>query len=357
MNTLKKISALLILFSFVACAKSAPATSIPAQPLEATSPPAEVNVTSEPTEISAATEVAATEAVVVEEEVIYGELARGHIETITEEIGARWSGTQEESATAQYIEEAFTEMGYEPVVKPFERMGWVDDETETAFKSANVIAVKEGESARVMVVGAHYDSVTDGLGADDNASGVGILLELAERLADVSTPYTIYFVAFGGEEAGLLGSTDYVYSASKDELQNIIGFVNLDSVIAGDYTYVYGNEGKPELRDWALNWASENDIELQTIYDVELNDEDGYGTSDVYEFDNARIPFAYFESTNWTLGDKDGYTQVDPQYGDDGAIIHTEYDTLEYIDETFPGRVDAHLNDVIRIVYALLTEY
>ncbi|MBI5354514.1 MAG: M20/M25/M40 family metallo-hydrolase [Chloroflexi bacterium] len=343
MKSLKLSSTLLILAS-LACGQFLPATTIPSVAVP--------SITAQ----SAATEVDATLEAAQPAEIVYGATARGHIAAITEQIGARWTGTEQEAQTAQYIQDTFAQIGYEPVIQPFSRSGWVDDETESIFKSANVIAVKGGESDQVIVIGAHYDSSDEGLGADDNASGVGILLELAEQLKDISTPYTIHFIAFGGEEAGLLGSQEYVDTLSADEISNTVGMINLDSLIAGDITYVYCSESKSALRDWVLSWAKLNEIALQTIPNVELS-EDGYGISDYDAFDKAGIPFAYFESTNWTLGNKDGYTQVGPQYGDGGAVFHTEYDTLAYLDETFPNRVDEHLNDVIAILYNLLTQY
>jgi len=352
----KLFFAALILLT-LACSQLAPTAIVtvePAEETESAATQAEVEATQPPAATEATTEVSTAAPV---EEVIFGESAREHIAAISEEIGVRWSGTAEEAQTAEYIKTAFAEMGYEPQVLPFRRSGWVDDETEAMFDSANVSAVKQGDSQQVIVVGAHYDSSDEGLGADDNASGVGILLELAEQLADVPTPYTIHFVAFGAEEAGLLGSQAHMLKLGADEIANTVGMVNLDSVIAGDFTYVYSNEGKPALRDWALAWAEENDFALQTIPNVDLDDEEGYGTADYDAFDSAGIPFIYFESTNWELGDKDGYTQVDPQYGEDGAIIHTQYDTLEYLDKTFPGRVDERLNAIITILYNLLTQY
>jgi len=353
---IKLFFAALILLT-LACSQLAPTAVVtvePAEETESAATQAEVVATQPPAATEAPAEVSTAAPI---EEIVFGESAREHIAAISEDIGARWSGTAEEAQTAEYIKTAFAEMGYEPQVLPFRRSGWVDDETEAMFDSANVSAVKQGESEQVIVVGAHYDSSDEGLGADDNASGVGVLLELAEELADVPTPYTIHFVAFGAEEAGLLGSQAHVLKLDADEIANTIGMVNLDSIIAGDITYVYGNEGKPALRDWVLNWANANGFPLETIRDVNLRDEDGYGTADTDSFEGAGIPFAYFESTNWELGDKDGYTQVDPQYGEDGAIIHTQYDTLEYLDKTFPGRVDERLNAVIAILYNLLTQY
>ena len=347
--------AALIILS-LACSQLTPATTIPTQDIQATELPATEASATQTLEIIQTPEATPTPEATEAPEIAYGAIAREHITTITEKIGGRWSGTEKEIQTGQYIETEFVNMGYEPEVVPFSRMGWTEDESSAMFNSANVVAVKQGSSAQVIVVGAHYDSVEAGLGADDNASGVGILLELATLLKDVPAPYTIHFVAFGAEEAGMLGSQNYVDNLNADEIKNTIGFVNLDSVIAGDNVYVYCSESLPALRDWAMDWAKDNGFGLQAIPGVDLSDE-GYGTADYDAFQKAHIPFAYFEATNWSLGDQDGYTQVDPQYGDYGTIIHTQYDTLEYIDETFPGRVDEHLNGIVTILYNLLTQY
>ena len=74
-------------------------------------------------------------------------------------------------------------------------------------------------------------------------------------------------------------------------------------------------------------------------------------------FRDAGIPYAYFETTDWNIGDKKGLTQVDTRYGENGVIRNTKYDTLAYLDATFPGRVDQHLNLFISILYNLLTQY
>jgi len=282
--------------------------------------------------------------------------ARQYIEFITENIGARVSGSPREAETAQYITGVFEKLGYSPETRPFTDTGYIGD-TETTIHSANVVAVKPGLSHREIIVGAHYDSVDDGLGADDNASGVAVMLTAAGLVADVETPYTIVFVAFGAEEADLLGSYAYVDSMSTAEIQNVVVMLNLDSLTAGDINYVYSNERKSVVRDWALDWAQSHSYALETIRNVDLTDEDGYDVADYAAFQEAGIPFAYFEATNWNLGDQDGYTQVDPQYGDAGAIIHTQYDTIEYLDETFPGRVDERLDLFVAVVYNLLTQF
>ena len=289
--------------------------------------------------------------------VTYGGLARQHLQAIAGEIGQREPGTAEERQTAQYIQSVFAGLGYSPEIQEF---SVYDEEEDEEFTSANVIAVKPGLSERVLVVGAHYDSAYErgSYGADDNASGVAVLLESAELLKELETPYTLQFVAFGAEEFDLDGSYAFVERLSRAERQAIVGMVNLDSLIAGDKTYVYGNAGPGTLRDWVLEDAIRWNFDLEGRTAAELNNPDGSPCecADYDAFESAGIPFAYFEATNWDLA-PDAMTQVDLRYGDRGKIRHTEYDTIEYIDATFPGRIDHHLNLFVTLLVDLLSGY
>ena len=286
---------------------------------------------------------------------IAGEIALSHVSSIADGIGARPAGTEKESQTAQYIVENLQELGYTPETQPFTFV-----EKEGVVHSTNVIAVKEGESAQEIIVGAHYDSVQSGTGADDNASGVGVVLEVAKRIRGKPTPYTIRFIFLGAEEVGLQGSKYYAGHMQEAEIKNTIGMINLDSLIAGDHAYVYGDAGAEGLiRDWSLQYAKDHALDLQT--QPGTNPDYPPGTtgdwSDHAPFKEIGILYTYFESTNWMLGDQDGYTQVDPQYGENGRIWHSQYDTLEYIDQTFPGRVKERLSLFATVLEGILTEY
>jgi len=209
-------------------------------------------------------------------------------------------------------------------------------------------------------VGAHYDSVDIGKGADDNASGVAVILEMAKYLKNIETPYTIRFIAFGAEENGLNGSKYYVETMSEADKSDTLLMINLDSLIAGDNMYVYGDYANGGLvRDYVLKSGRLLNLKIGT--NMGENPEYPLGTTgdwgDHAPFANAGIPFINFEATNWLLGDGDGYTQVDPKYGVDGAVWHTQYDTLQYIDETFPGRVDEHLYAFVTLLNKVLMEY
>ena len=283
----------------------------------------------------------------------YGGIARPLMGDLTN-IGTRMAGSDGETKAAQYIVSAFKAIGYKPETQTFTAAAG-----NKSVTSANVVAVKTGTSSQEIIVGAHYDSTDAGSGADDNASGVAVMLEVAKLVMGATTPYTIRFIAFCAEESGLLGSYAYLNQMSQDQFQNIIVMIDLDSLVAGDVAYVYSDEGQSTVRDWALEWALGNGFDLQTIRNVSLTypDNNGIGSSDYSPFQAVGIPYVYFNSTNWTLGDKKGTTQVDARYGENGVIRHTKDDTLAYLDATFPGRVDQHLNLFISVLYNLLTQY
>jgi len=288
---------------------------------------------------------------------IFGEKAITHLYAIADDIGSREPGSAEEARTTEYIGNVFKNIGYEPVYQYFS----VEDEEEGEnFSSANVIATKEGESDQMIVVGAHYDAAYEKgtRGADDNASGVAVLLESAEFLFSKETPYTILFVAFGSEELALNCSNWFVEQLPEEDLENIIGMVDLDSLIAGDILYVYGNDGRGTMRDWLLDHADLNGIEIEGKTNEELLNSDGTPCecADYDAFEKAEIPYVFFEATNWDLS-PDAMTQVDPEYGMEGEIRHTKYDTLEYINNTFPGRIEEHLSAYSLLLFDLLTQF
>ena len=76
--------------------------------------------------------------------------------------------------------------------------------------SRNVIGVRDGEERCVRVLMAHTDSMPQGPGALDNASGVGLLAGLAPRLEEIAPPCTVWLVATGAEEGEYTGSPDHL---------------------------------------------------------------------------------------------------------------------------------------------------
>jgi Zn-dependent M28 family amino/carboxypeptidase len=267
------------------------------------------------------------------------------------DIGPRLFGSQEEAEASQYIASRFKSLGYSPEVRVFLE-NYVSD----------VIAVKEGVSEDTIIVGAHYDSGAEGgtKGADDNASGVAVMLEVARMLKNVKTPYTIKFIAFGAHEPGFLGSSYYVHQMTEAEKAKTIVVVLVDGLLAGDYAYVYGGDGEGgRIRDWLLGWAKQEGLPLQTQTGHSFAYPAGTAPprGDHVPFKEAGIPYVWFNSANWLLGEKDGWTQFNLDLADNGQLWHTKYDNLAWIDSTFPGRVDEHLRLYSSALYKTLVEY
>lgn len=113
----------------------------------------------------------------------------------------------------------------------------------------NVIAqTRTGDPGRVVVIGAHLDSVKNGPGIVDNGSGVATLLEIADRLgASPPVRNAVRFAFFGSEETGLEGSTGYVESLSTDDRRKIMLYLNVDMVASPNGGYmVQGGVGHDE---------------------------------------------------------------------------------------------------------------
>lgn len=281
----------------------------------------------------------------------YGDIAKDHLVNLSEKINTRLAGSDEEERAGDYIFQHFTDYGYTPFYQSF---SFTDEDGEEQI-SRNIIAEKEGSHPDTVIIGAHYDSTDDGDGADDNGSGTAILLELAERMAEINTTYSITFIAFGSEENSLDGSRSYVEELGLKERNFLIGFINLDGIIAGNNLYLYGDPDSTlyELMD---NAPEKSDfIFLSTDYLVE---EDGSlcDCGDFSSFQNAGIPIIFIESADYTEENGEGWTQVDPEFGDDGIIQHTSYDTIRYINTSFPGRIEDRLSTVTRFLVDVLVQ-
>ena len=154
--------------------------------------------------------------------------------------------TQPGNAKAiEYITAKLRAWGYEPEVQTFEARG---------ARTANVIAKLVGtvHPDVLYTVSSHFDSVERGPGADDDTSGTAALLEAARVLATRPQPATIHFAFFTGEEAGLLGSREYVRRAVErsDKLvgalnNDMIGFANDQRL---DNTIRYSNDGIRDIQ-------------------------------------------------------------------------------------------------------------
>jgi hypothetical protein len=151
-------------------------------------------------------------------------------------------------------------------------------------------------SDRMIVIGAHYDHIgTHGRqerdvrnGANDNASGIATFLELADLLGrHDERRHDWVFVAFDGEEVGLLGSKHYV-AHTEARLGDISAMINLDSIgrSYGRPLLVFGVESDPRFEPLVRTQARRRNIEIITGVDIP-------GYSDCTPFAEAGVPWLF----------------------------------------------------------------
>lgn len=154
------------------------------------------------------------------------ERLQAHVAALSEEIGERHYWRPEAlHAAADYIEGAWLAQGYQPSRQAVPTGNQV-------FHNIEVVVPGEGAADEVLVVGAHYDTVRGSPGADDNASGVAVLIELGRLLQQAELERSLHLVAFVNEEmpffgSSAMGSLRYARQAVADEV-NIVGMISLE---------------------------------------------------------------------------------------------------------------------------------
>lgn len=177
-----------------------------------------------------------------------GEVSEENLEALIaalQDFRTRLTGTPGNEAAAVFIEDYFRRQG----LTAFSERGVAGASPVSVIGELTGRTYPEDE----VVVCAHFDSISsdpynDAPGADDDAGGVAAVMEAARILAGHPTEFTIRFVAFSGEEQGLLGSAAYAHFAATRE-RRVIGVVNLDMIAYAD--------GTPEDLDVAVNEASD----------------------------------------------------------------------------------------------------
>lgn len=263
------------------------------------------------------------------------------------------------SGAEEWLKAQIVTMGYEYMAQPFTM---TSADGVTPCYGENLIFSKQGASDRVIVVGAHYDCVEQTFGTDDNASGVGVLLELASIYSTKESPYTIRFILFSAEEPGCLGSQYYVDNLSQEERDRIACMINIDTIAAGDNMYLYGgtvDDSGSIVQDWAVYQAQSaaDLLGIDMSFHPDVNDSFPTPTkataSDQMPFANVGIPYIYCEASNWNGEPYTNFYQTSNSAVNGGTIMHkAEYDNLTFIENTFGTRAYEHLQ-----AYAKLLDY
>jgi acetylornithine deacetylase/succinyl-diaminopimelate desuccinylase-like protein len=226
-------------------------------------------------------------------------------------LEGRLAGSAGERCAAQYIVEQFERLGLVPAGED----GWFQTLSLASSlnphappgEGRNVVARLEGSDPvlreQVVVVGAHYDHLGHGgfgslapdmpdaihNGADDNASGVAAMLRTAQMLASGERPArSIIFIAFTGEESGLLGS-EYFASHPTIAPDTIVAMINMDMVgrLSTGNLIVYGVDTANEWMSLLEPAAKRANVDMATR-------PEGYGPSDHTSFYTKDIPVLHF---------------------------------------------------------------
>jgi len=284
----------------------------------------------------------------------HGYIAVNYIEFINDNFYGRVPFSYRELETAMWLAEELLAMGYDAAqieIQEFykgeggDAAQWVwhsrDTDTgrwimgvgEPRYYSQNVILTVPGQSERVIVVGAHYDSLPYP-GASDNASGMALLLESAQRMLDEDNYYTIVYVFFGAEEVGLVGAHIFVESMSEEERGLIEFMVNADVLFEGPYLmYAVGRGRDAASSEFARN-VSEVASGVYEAHGVEM-----LTTPSIIFAGSDHLPFKWADMYVVVLFGLD--------MRDDGGwsmrVLHSPDDDFHIIQEQWPGKIERNM--------------
>src|SRR6185312_4251861 len=200
-------------------------------------------------------------------------------------------------------------------------------------KTPNVICKLQGDTDEQIIVGAHYDKVSAGTGTIDNWSGAALLASLYQGLAFQKRRYTFVFVAFTGEEEGLMGSEYFAKHMPRDKVASTKAMVNMDTL------------GLSSTKIW-VHRADENLVRALLVVSGSLKlpvgevDVENIGSTDSESFRDKPIPSIPIHSlTRQTLpilhSGADVFQALHPdEYFDSYRLLQTY---LAYLDVSLPS--------------------
>ena len=227
----------------------------------------------------------------------------------------RETGTTYEMLAASYLADRFKHLGldpkgsmgymqefsFKPSSNPHEEAEVVKSTSDGTLTGRNVVAYIDNKAKTTIVIGAHYDHLGMGgegslyrdgeaihNGADDNASGVAVMLKLASALQENNTNNNYLFIAFSGEEMGLLGSNYFVKNPTID-LNEVSYMINMDMVGRLNEENTLAVHGVGTSPIWKQTLFANNDKGLNIA-----EHESGIGPSDHTSFYIMDIPVLHF---------------------------------------------------------------
>lgn len=205
-----------------------------------------------------------------------------HVRSLAREIGVRVRATRGERLGARYAADRFESLGYKVNIQRFE----VDGRT-----SRNIVAWWPDAMRYPVVIGGHMDTVPGSPGANDNASGVAVVLELARIVAGTDKARYLRFVAFGSEEYGEnglhhVGSQVFVDRLRKEGRRRLAGMVSVDMVADGR-PLIVGTSGIGPERVARTLYRKIDEVGIGVEYRTTCD------CSDNGPFEHAGIPAAF----------------------------------------------------------------
>lgn len=237
-----------------------------------------------------------------------------HVQTI-QDFGPHPTGSSELEKLKNHLFQQFTEYGLTVVLKPWKHKFKSGDNIEATLPGI-------GLNDEIIIICAHYDSISVSPGADDDGSGVACLLTIAEIFSETAFNATIKFVLFSGEEQGLYGSYEYAQDAYNNQ-ENIIGVLCLDGIgYADDYHsgHIIKNYAD-ESSDWIVDISQSVITDYKDIIDLQIERFPNERISDHQSFYDMGYQTSYFLE----------YT-INPYY-------HTSEDTADKMNFTYLTKV------------------
>jgi Zn-dependent M28 family amino/carboxypeptidase len=230
-----------------------------------------------------------------------------------DKLEGRKTGSNGEQIAADYIADRFKslkikakgtnkyfqEFSFNKPTNPHDQVSFDETEDDSMVFSKNVIGYINNNAEHTVVIGAHYDHLGYGgegslhvgseihNGADDNASGTALMLDLASQLKSNNRNNNYLFIAFSGEEMGLLGSNYFVKNPTID-LSSINYMINLDMVgrLKEDKSLAVYGVGTSPIFKQTINSNNES-------FNI-IENESGVGPSDHTSFYINDIPVLHF---------------------------------------------------------------
>lgn len=335
----------------------------------------------------------------------YGTFGSNLAQKYAADFPFRSPGSAQEKAAGDFLIKSFKDMGYTPIVTEFT----FTDATGNTLTSRNIAVLIKGSGfsktdvvtekieniKSQIIIGAHYDSpvpagaseatttITETVpaatgteaqtsviplptlaeydGIQDNASGVGTLLTIAQQIKSVKLGYDVVLVAFGAGSSGQAGANYYASQMGSAEVAATDAMYCIDSIYAGSKVYAHSGQNTVKtgnLKDYEKRRKlyevtdvffenelyTNNNYMLYTNQSAILVDLAGFTekviyrewslrVSDYQPFDALGVPIVYFDSFNYDAKTLEGMQEnQNPAFGEtSGQISGTHFDSAAYL--------------------------